>query len=591
MDDAGGSYGGCHHSIRVEGEEMKRLWSILCEGYIRKFCLLYLLLFLVEVITVFVTKQSLDLCAGIVYLWIFPGFFAMMHLHRKRIKEIKVHGVASRILLLPLKQSTLYFSEFLFVFSTVVLLVVVQYLVWPIAFWIHQSRLLDIDHQFFFYTAASYMMRILAPFGWRMLVVVIVLVLLSLVLTLIISDSLLGRTRVAKPASKETSMEKAGNQTLLFILGAILLFVGGMGGYLGLYHFTKFPIHTMSGDASLLETISLELSYLDVMQIDVRLEGNDTTITRKDFDWRWDKEGFFQSRIYGYEQENGEWMEEKSEDGTCVYQIQELEKAILGYEFYFIDDTLHPEESVYTKVYEPSKEDAVFQLRKSVCQEKENLTVEKKNQQDEDIQVEELTPLERMKRYDQNTYYFVPNMKEHSFGDAYLYRLIKKDAAFDVNQIAKLDETMRSQGCLIVSDQILVIAIDGQDSLLSLYNKEGSLIKTQTIDAEWMPLDTTFYVSEHAVLWQNGEMVWILDTDTMMLKQEQLEDEPIIRLAYKNGILWVVGLDQKEGSYQHITIKAQKENEVLYEGMIHHIYSGWQKDVSVDVDLLDCTIE
>lgn len=570
---------------------MKRLWSVLCEGYIRKFCLLYLLLFLVEVITVFVTKQSLDLCAGVVYLWIFPGFFAVILLHRKRIRELKVHGAASRILLLPLKQSTIYFSEFLFVFSTVVLLVVVQYLVWPIAFWIHQSRLLDIDHQFFFYTAASYMMRILAPFGWQMLMVVMVLVLLSLVLTLIMSGSLLGRTRRTQPVPKESSIEKAGNQTLIFILGAILLFAGGMGGYLRLYHHTKFPIHTISGDASLLETISLQLSYQDIIQIDVQLEGNNTTITRKDFDWRWDKDGFFQSRMYGYEQEDGEWREEKSDDGTCEYQIQELEKAVLGYEFYFIEDTLHSQEYVFTEVYEPSQEDAVFQLRKSMCQEKDDLIVEKKNQLDENMQAEALTPLERMKRYDQNTYYFVPGMKEHSFGDAYLYRLIKKGTAFDVKQVTKLKEDARSLGCLIIQDQILVIATNGQDNILSLYNKEGNLVKTQTIDAEWMPLDATFYVSEHAVLWQNEKMAMILDTDTMMLKQEQLKDEPIIRLAYKNGILWVIGFDQKEGSYQHITIKAQKENEVLYEGMIHHIYSGWQKDQALAVELLDCTIE
>lgn len=570
---------------------MKRLWSILCEGYIRKFCLLYLLLFLVEVITVFVTKQSLELCAGVVYLWVFPGFFAMIYLHRKRIKELKVHGVVSRILLLPLKRSTIYFSEFLFILSTVVLLVVVQYLVWPIAFWIHQSRLLDINHQFFFYTIGSYMMRILAPFGWRMLVVVMVLFLLSVVLTFVISDSLLGKSRVKEPVLKETSTDKAGNQTMIFILVSILLFVCGIGGYVRLYHHTKFFIHTITGDTSLLDEISIQFSYRDIKQIDVRLEGNDTKITTKDFDWQWDKEGFFQSRAYGYESENGEWVEEKSEDGTCVYQIQNLEKGVLGYRFTFLDDAIQPEAYVSTEVYEPSKEDAVFQLRESECQKEGKITVGKKNQQGEWIETEEVTSLERMKRYDQNTYYFVPNMNENSFGYAYLYRVIKKDSSFTVEQVAKLDETARSLGCLIIQDQILVISTDGQNRILSLYHKDGHLVKTQIIDAKWMPLDTTFYVSQDAVLWQKGKNAVILDTDTMMLKQELLEDQPIIRLAYKNGILWVVGFDQKEGSYQHITIKAQKENEVLYEGRMDYIYSGWQKEVPVMVDLLDCRIE
>ena len=570
---------------------MKRLWSILCEGYIKKFCLLYILLFLVEVITVMLTKHVLQLSAGVVYLWIIPGFFTVIHLHRKRIRDLKTNGIASRIRFLPFKQSTIYFSEFLFIFSTMVLLVVVQYLVWPIAFWTHHSRLLDMEHQFFFYTAANYMMGKLAPFGWRSIGVVIFLLVISLVLTFIISKDLLGKSRMTRSKFKKVHTAYIGNHALVFVVVSLLLFTCGIGGYQWLYQGTKFSIQTIHGDSSLLHDVSIQLSYQDIKQIDVRLEGQDTKINIKDYDWRWDKDGFFQMRTYAYETENGEWIEEESEDETCVKKMQNLEKAVLSYEFQFFDETIRPRQLFETEVVEYSDMDHYFQLSQLECKGEENLILEKKNHQGEYESAGDVTPLERMKRYAEDTFYFVPRMEEHSMGNASLYRLIKTESSFTVEEVAKLDKAYDAQGCLLIQNQILVVGTDTHDMIFLLYDQDGKLVKEQRMDAALMPFDAKYYVSNRTVLWQKDRTIYMLDTDTMTWKQETVTIGPIIALSYKDDILWIISYDQKDGAYQHINIRAQKENRVLYEGRIQHIKTGWHEENTVEVYVMDGKVE
>lgn len=83
----------------------------------------------------------------------------------------------------------------------------------------------------------------------------------------------------------------------------------------------------------------------------------------------------------------------------------------------------------------------------------------------------------------------------------------------------------------------------------------------------------------------------MLDTDTMTWKQETVTIGPIIALSYKDDILWIISYDQKDGAYQHINIRAQKENRVLYEGRLQHIKTGWHEENTVEVYVMDGKIE
>ena len=130
-----------------------------CQKLIKPLCKSYLVFLLLLGLSVYFFDIELSmiclLLATVLYV---------TRIHYQGIRELTEHGAYARICLLPMKRTTLIFSELLFVLVSYLPLIFIVYLVWWLYGTMIQNDFADIVNSFFFYTLSSRTMSFLAPY-------------------------------------------------------------------------------------------------------------------------------------------------------------------------------------------------------------------------------------------------------------------------------------------------------------------------------------------------------------------------------------------------------------------------------------------
>lgn len=376
-----------------------------------------------------------------------------------------------------------------------------------------------------------------------------------------------------------------------------------LGLFLGIFVFytmyqqTEFPVQHVSGKDSLLQDRTIQLRFMTMkseINVDITNGTNGKMISNVKADTR---ESQVHENFQFDEADAGEWKESLNYNATeGVKQMERtIHKAKVAYDLMFDDSSL----SYYldTGLIDFSNEAYELKQTKMVMEDDPvehddvPMRVEKENTQ--------IYHLQNLARYCEDTYYFVPKTSSHMEGDVYLYRLTIKDHKVISEAIAKLDHKKEIVGCYVIENRILVIAKDHTDFYFTLYDTAGKKLRETTISPDKMVVDEAF-VNDQYFIWYHDQRGYVLDCDTMELVAKETTQvdqslyQDVIRpeLAYRNEMLWITGLKSKEESYRTISIVAQKHDEILYEGELPFIKTGWTNPWTIqEVPMVDVTIQ
>lgn len=382
-----------------------------------------------------------------------------------------------------------------------------------------------------------------------------------------------------------------------FTSGACLSLFLGIFAFYTMYQQTEFPVQHVSGKDSLLQDRTIQLHFTTMeseIYVDITNGVNSKTISNDTADTRVSQ---VHENFQFDEVDAGEWKE--SLDYSATEGVKQMERTLhkvkVAYDLMFDDSSLSYH--LDTGLIDYSNESYEIKQTKMVMEDDpvghddEPMRVEKESTQ--------IHHLQNLARYCDDTYYFVPKTSSHMEGDVYLYRLTIKDHKVISETIANLDHKEEVVGCYVIENRILVIAKDRTSFYVTLYDTAGKKLKEANITPDQMVIDEIF-VNDQYVIWYHDQTAYVLDCDTMELiaketmQVDQSLYQDIVRpeLAYRNEMLWITGMKSKEGSYRTISIVAQKHDEILYEGELPFIKTGWTNPWTIqEVPMVDVTIQ
>lgn len=386
-------------------------------------------------------------------------------------------------------------------------------------------------------------------------------------------------------------------KTIWFTGGACLGLLVGIFAFYTMYQQAEFPLRQLSGKESLLQDRTIQLRFTTMeseVHVDITNGASSKSISNEK---TYTREYSVHENFQFDETDTGEWKESldySASDG--VKQMERiLHKAKVGYDLIFDDSSIsyhldtglidYSNEAYEIKQTKMVIEDDPVELNDSP------MRVEKEGTQ--------IYSLQNLVRYCEDVYYFVPKTSSHMEGDVYLYRLTRKDHKVEHEAVAKLDPKEEVVGCYVIENRILVIAKDHTSFYATLYDTAGKKLREATISPDKMVVDEVF-VNDQYFIWYHDQTAYVLDCDTMNLVAKEIMQidqsiyQDVVRpeLAFQNEMLWITGMKSKEGTYRSVSIVAQKNNEILYEGEIPYIKTGWFDQWKIqEVPMVDVTIQ
>lgn len=136
-----------------------------CRQDIKKLCVLYVSYVVLAMLLTFFDQQKFQGTTTVTSIALFViTFILITGIHRKRMKRMVSDGAFHRILLLPVKRTSLLVSEFLFTFASYAILFILPIIVWMLWYLNFQEQLPQLKFQFAIYSLFYHFGNLIMPF-------------------------------------------------------------------------------------------------------------------------------------------------------------------------------------------------------------------------------------------------------------------------------------------------------------------------------------------------------------------------------------------------------------------------------------------
>lgn len=151
-----------------------------CRQSIKKLCLIYVILFLVQCLLAYAMGKE-----KLVYVYYVPSLIALClvnRVHARRMKDVTFHGAIHRIRMLPVKRSSFMWSELIFTGVSYAMLMFVQQMVSIFLYMINDSTAASGTLGFFLYALQNKAMMFFTPHSLMHLILLLLWILSATVI-------------------------------------------------------------------------------------------------------------------------------------------------------------------------------------------------------------------------------------------------------------------------------------------------------------------------------------------------------------------------------------------------------------------------